>query len=68
MSNQDSDDRKPFGRLSQMMSKTSDESGYKTPLKKDSDDQSPVISGRGRFLALAVSFLTLIPTIGFFFA
>lgn len=53
MSNQDSGDRKPFGRLAQALAS---ESGYKT--KKESDETPPVVTGRGRMLAaLAVKFL-----------
>lgn len=50
MSNQDSGDRRPFGRHTQLTSSSGQksESGYKTPGK--SDDPPPA-TGRGRMLA-----------------
>lgn len=51
MSNQDSGDRKPFGRQLQIASSSSglrSESSYKTPGKSD---ETPPVSGRGRMLA-----------------
>lgn len=50
MSNQDSGDRNPFKRITEVVKK-SEETGYKTTVKQPSDESPPVVSGRGRMLA-----------------
>lgn len=42
--------RKPFSRLSQMIS-SADDTGYSTPAKTDSNEQKPTL-GRGRLISM----------------